>query len=184
MRVIGRLLALLIGGLTVVAGLGAMAAQRAKREIVPIDDPEANDVRLAAIFEPISFRSTATGFRGGTLDCWYGGGVVDLRKAVLDPAGASLEVKARFGGAQILVPDSWQITTRVTGIGGAADARPRIERAGAPHLTIQGTAFFGGFGVASDLPEVAAQGLEDAVAKAVARHHPADIAEREGVAAR
>lgn len=174
MRIVGRLLALLGIGVVVSAVVGAIAAQRAKQAFVPIDDPEANEIRLAAIFGPLSFRSTATSFRGGTIDCRFGGGVVDLREAALDPAGARLDVKAQFGGAQILVPESWRVTTRVLGIGGAGDGRPRIEQAeDAPHLTIEGTALFGGFGVASDMPEEAARGLEQAVAKAAARRERA-----------
>jgi hypothetical protein len=175
MRIVGRLLALFGIGVVVSAAVGAIAAQRAKRDFVPIDDPEANEIRLAAIFGPLSFRSTAASFRGGTVDFRFGGGVIDLREAVLDPAGARLDVMAFFGGGQILVPEGWRVTTRVMGIGGAGDARPRIEREeDAPHLTIEGTAIFGGFGVASEMPEAAARGLEEAVAKAAARHEHAD----------
>jgi hypothetical protein len=174
MRMFGRVLALFGIGVVVSAVVGAIAAQRVKREFVPIDDAEANEVRLAAIFGPLSFRSTAASFRGGSIDCRFGGGVIDLRDAALDPAGARLDVKAQFGGAQILVPDSWRVTTRVFGFGGAGDSRPRIERADdAPHLAIEGTALFGGFGVASEMPEAATKGLEEAVAKAAARRQPA-----------
>jgi hypothetical protein len=170
MRVIGRLLVLLLGGLIAAAIAGTIAARQAQRRIVPIDDPEADEIRLAAIFAPVSFKSTAASFRGGSVDCWYGGGVIDLRGATLDPAGARLDVKAVFGGAQILVPESWRVTARVLGIGGIGDARPGIERAeDAPHLTIEGTAIFGGFGVAYEMPEEATRGLEEAVAKAAAK---------------
>jgi hypothetical protein len=58
----------------------------------------------------------------------------------------------------------------VLGIGGIGDARPGIERdEDAPHLTIEGTAIFGGFGVAYEMPEEATRGLEEAVAKAAAK---------------
>jgi hypothetical protein len=184
MRVVGRLLALFGIGTVIAAAASAVMAQRAKREFVPLDDPEADEIRIAAIFEPLSFRSTATNFRGGMIECWFGGGVIDLRDAVLDPSGARLDVKARFGGAQILVPESWRVTTRVMGIGGAGDGRPHIERPeDAPHLMIEGTAIFGGFGVASEMPEAAARGVEEAVAKAAARHEPAVAKAPEAVAA-
>ena len=184
MRVIGRLLALFGIGVVVTAVVGAIAAHRAKRDFVPLDDPEADEIRLAAFFEPLSFRSTARSFRGGSIDCRFGGGVVDLREATLDPGGARLDVKAQFGGAQILVPDSWRVTTRVPGIGGAGDGRPRTERGEeAPHLTIEGTAMFGGFGVASEMPEAATKGLEEAVAKAAARREPTRTEMPEEVAA-
>ena len=182
MRIVGRLLALFGIGVVVTAVVGAIAAQRAKRDFVPIDEPESDEIRLAAIFEPMSFRSRATSFRGGSIDCRFGGGVIDLREATLDPAGAYLKVTAMFGGGQILVPESWRVTTRVSGIGGAGDARPRVERAeDAPHLTIEGTAIFGGFGVAFEMPEAATKGLEEAVAKAAARHGSVTAEEPEPV---
>ncbi len=174
MRFIGRLLALLWMGMIVSAIVGTIAARAAKRRIVPIDAPDADEIRLAAIFEPRSFRSTATAFRGGTIDCWYGGGVIDLRGATLDPSGAHLQVKAVFGGGQIVVPESWRVTTKVLGIGGVGDARPRTERPDdAPHLTIEGTALFGGFGVSSEFSDKAAIELDKAVERAAHRHEPA-----------
>ena len=87
-----------------------------------------------AIFEPIAFESHATRFRGGQVELWYGGGIIDLRNATLDPAGATLRVRTVFGGSQLLVPEDWQVTTRVVGIGGAGDGRPRIDRAPEPAL--------------------------------------------------
>ena len=169
MRVIGRLIALFVGGLMVTAILGTIAARAAKRRIVPLDDPDADEVRLAAFFGPIAFRSTARHFRGGTIDCWDGGGVVDLREADLDPAGARLQVRAVFGGSQILVPETWQVTSKVIGIGGLGDARPRVDRdADAPQLSIEGIAVFGGFGVVSNLSMAESRGLEEAIARMAA----------------
>ena len=144
---------------------------------------DADDVRLVAIFEPLSFRSTATRFRGGSVDCWYGGGVIDLRDAVLDPTGARLQVRAIVGGAQIVIPESWRVTSKVVGIGGLGDGRARVERDDdAPHLTIEGFAIFGGFGVTSELPETAARDLDEAVARFNGRQHPADAGSTEVVA--
>ena len=71
---------------TIAIGAAVAAASR-KRDIVPLEDEDANEVRLVAIFSPVAFHSTATAFRGGTLDCWYGGGIVDLRDATLDLSG-------------------------------------------------------------------------------------------------
>jgi hypothetical protein len=183
MRTVGRLLSLLWAGIVLSVVAGIIAALNAKRDFVPIDGPEANEIRLAAIFGPLSFRSRAKSFRGGPIECRFGGGVIDLRDAVLDPAGARLEVTAHFGGAQILVPETWRVTTRVIGIGGAGDGRPRSERPeDAPHLTIEGTALFGGIGVASTISEEQAHDLEEAVAKVSALYRPVEPVDREPVA--
>ncbi len=174
MRFIGRLITLFWGGLMVASIAGMFAARAAKLRIVSVEAPEADEVAVTAFFEPLHFRSTATKFRGGTVDCWYGGGAVDLRDATLDEAGAHLRVRAIFGGGQILVPETWQVTSKVLGIGGLADSRPRIERADdAPHLTIEGVAVFGGFAVASEMPEAEARELDKAIEKVSRRRHEA-----------
>jgi predicted membrane protein len=160
MRVLGRLFATLVAGFILTMVVAAIAAVSAKKRLVPLDDPEADDVRLVAIFEPLAFRSTAGAFRGGTVDCWFGGGVIDLREATLDPAGATLAVRSIFGGGQVVVPESWRVTLAVTGVGGAGDTRPATDRpAEAPHLTIEGVVAFGGFGISSELPEDAEREL-------------------------
>ena len=170
MRFIGRLIGLAWLGLIVTAVVGAIAAVSAKRRLVTVDQPDADQISLGAVFEPLSFRSTASAFRGGSIECWYGGGVVDLRGATLDPAGAHLEVKVVFGGGQLVVPEDWNVTTGVVGIGGIGDARPRIERRpDAPSLTVSGTVLFGGFGIVSQVSEKEMRGLEQAMAKLAER---------------
>ena len=166
MNGMGRVFSIFLAGFVVSMVGSAVAALSLKRRFIPNASPTADEIRLAAIFEPFSFESQATSFRGGDLELWYGGGIIDLRRATLDPAGATLHVRAVFGGAQVLVPESWQVTTRVMGIGGAGDGRPRTDRsADAPRLTIEGTSFFGGLGVASDIPAEAMRSVRDAVAK-------------------
>ena len=101
------------------------------------------------------------GLRGGTLECWYGGGVLDLRDAVLAPEGATLRVRAVFGGGQVLVPADWRVV-RVRGMGGIGDTRPaKGYKAGAPELVIEGMAIAGGFAVTSELAEGEAEWLAD-----------------------
>ncbi len=178
MGIIRRLITLFWGGLVLAMILGAFGAMAARRRIVPVAEPDADEIRLKAIFEPIHFQGRATQFRGGTIECWYGGGVIDLRDAVLDATGARLEVRAVFGGAQVLVPEAWNVTSRVIGIGGVGDARPRIERAAdAPHLTIDGFVLFGGFGVTSDVPEDDLRGLDEQIRRWARHGHTASSVE-------
>jgi len=78
-------------------------------------------------------------------------GVVDLRHATLDPAGATIAVNALFGGGNLLVPENWNVETRVAGIGGIGDARPKRDRSpDAPTLRVEGVAIFGGWGITSE----------------------------------
>jgi hypothetical protein len=177
MRTIARFMTAIFSALMVASIAGTVAAFFAKQRIVPKADPDADDVALVGIFGPLAFHSTAENFRGGTIDCWYGGGLVDLRGAHLAPEGAHLRVQALFGGAQLVVPEDWQITSRVRGIGGLGDARPKVDRpADAPHLTIDGWALFGGFGVSSEMPEQQAKWLKETEAKTIASWHTSEPA--------
>ena len=152
-RGFGRLVRLLFGAMFVVQTVGVAFALRRKRAVSEAPEPESNDVALTSIFGPLEFTSTAQAFRGGTLTCLYGGGILDLRGAVLAPGGATLRIQAFNGGGQILIPASWRLETKVIGLGGVADARPRIDHpVDAPTLSIQGWAIFGGFGIASEGP--------------------------------
>lgn len=176
MTVIRRMAAVVTCGLMLASIIGAIAARAAKRRIAPVDALDADEVRLAAIFEPMSFRSLAKSFRGGTVDCWFGGGVIDLRDATLEPAGARLKVRAVFGGCQILAPDTWRVSSKIVGIGGLGDGRPRRELAeDAPNLMIEGVAVFGGFGVMSGMPEAEARGFAKAIARAGRVERPANM---------
>ena len=169
MKVIAGIIGGLVVAMTVTAGIAALAATAAKRHLVRADDPQLDEVHLAAIFEPLSFRSESAAFRGGTIDAWFGGGIIDLRDATLDPSGARLAVRAIFGGAQVVVPESWNVVTNVRGLGGIGDGRPDGDRpSDAPQLTIDGVVAFGGFGVTSELSEDARRSVEDAVARRAA----------------
>jgi hypothetical protein len=143
-----------LGIVGMVAGMGAAAATalNVKRSLVPTTDPSADEIVAVAIFEPLEFHSTSRNFRGGRLECWYGGGVLDLRDATLAPEGATLQVRAVFGGGQILVPADWKVVSTVRGMGGLQDIRdPKGYAADAPELVIEGILIAGGFAVMSEL---------------------------------
>jgi hypothetical protein len=177
---IARLLGLAVLALTAAAGIAAVMARSAKERFVPLDDPAADEVRLGAFFEPLEFRSTAAAFHGGEVELWFGGGVIDLRGATLDPAGATLSVRAIFGGAQIVVPEAWRVTSRVMGLGGAGVApslspEPSEGTSDAPHLVVEGTAVFGGFGIGSEVTDQAVEGLRSAKAAMAARRETVQV---------
>lgn len=65
-------------------------AIRRKLDVIEAPDPASDDVALSSIFGALDFTSTAQGFRGGSLSCLNGGGILDLRGATLAPGGATL----------------------------------------------------------------------------------------------
>lgn len=177
MGIVGRLIGIVVALFVAAAAAGAIAARGARERLVRREDPEADEVALVAIFAPLQFRSRAGAFRGGTVDCWYGGGTIDLRGATLDSAGATLRVRAIFGGGQVVVPDDWRVETRVTGIGGIGDTRRAVERpVTAPLLRVEGLVVFGGFGVSSTLPDDAASWMAQGDAAGAGASETADVA--------
>lgn len=169
MKALGRILGMLmLASFATMAAALAIAVQR-KGEARPKSGPDADEIDLSAYFEPLEFRSTATAFRGGQVECWFGGGTLDLREAKLDPTGARLQVTAVFGGGTVIVPEDWVVETHVVGIGGAGDVRARMGQEqpptdGAPRLVIEGKVVFGGFGVMSRDPREAREAQMEATA--------------------
>lgn len=149
MKAITRALSMVLFGWFVFMIGAAVYAAMKRRDAVP-QDPGADEVALVANFGPLEFHSESGHFRGGTVTTMFGGGEVDLRDAILDPEGATLHLNALFGGGNLVVPESWNVESRLTGIGGVGDGRPRVERpADAPTLRLEGTAIFGGWGITS-----------------------------------
>jgi hypothetical protein len=140
-------------GLTIVTAIGsAIAALIARDRLVSRGGDTDDDIDLVTIFNGREFASKAAGFRGGSILTWYGGATVDLRDATLDPAGATLTSRTIFGGLQLVVPETWQVTTSVTAVfGGVADTRDhsRVIPDG-PVLVLGGLALFGGVQVTSE----------------------------------
>jgi predicted membrane protein len=130
----------------------AAAAQSVKRGLVPTEDEAADEVVIGAIFGPLDFHSTSRNFRGGQVECRFGGGVLDLRDSVLAPEGATLRIRAVFGGGQVLVPEDWKVVSSVTGLGGLSDIRSaKGHVADAPELVIEAALVAAGFAVMSKL---------------------------------
>jgi len=165
MKLIGRLIGLFFAATIVAAIASAIAALSLKQRLPRVEDPDADEVHLVAVFEPLAFTSKAPAFTGGTLDTWYGGGVVDLREAVPHPSGAILRVRTIFGGAQLVVPDTWRVSIAMTSIfGGVGDTRTTGELpADAPHLILEGVALFGGLGISSSVSDSQMEELTSAV---------------------
>ncbi len=160
---------LVIGWLATMIG-GAIAAFRVKQRLGPNSDEGADDIAASAIFGPLAYHSTSQQLRGGTLELWYGGGVLDLRDAVLHPDGAVLDVRAIFGGGQIIVPPEWRVIATTRGLGGLQDVRDTSDLPDdAPTLTIVGLLVAGGFQVQSDMDEGAREWLDS-----MDRKSPAD----------
>jgi predicted membrane protein len=112
-------------------------------------DPRVT-VNGVAIFSGLERRMTSDDFQGGHVTAIFGGIELDLSEAKMQADEATLEVNAIFGGAEIRVPDSWQVSYRGGPIFGGVEDKTRIRRsedmAGSKPkvLHITGVVAFGG----------------------------------------
>jgi predicted membrane protein len=91
---------------------------------------------------------TSQNFKGGKLSAVFGGMEIDLTQAKLAPGRNELEIACVFGGATLIVPDTWWVTIEVTPVlGGFSDSRKlnpgRIVDQNS-QLVIKGAVVFGG----------------------------------------
>jgi hypothetical protein len=152
MRTIRSILGLTFGFVIVSSILAAVVAAVAKRHMISSGTATDDEFDLVTIFDGVDFASTAPSFRRGSVLTWYGGGQIDLRDATLDPAGAELNVRALFGGVQVVVPETWRVEQRLVAfLGGVSDSRAKIEaQETGPVLRLDGWAVFGGIEVTSE----------------------------------
>lgn len=90
-------------------------------------------------------------WKGGELGVTAGGVELDLRRAQLDPEGATLVVRVLMGGIDIRVPDTWQVNFDVQPFLGGADNMARSTQgvSSAPRLRIVGNVTLGGVSVSN-----------------------------------
>ncbi len=156
MSILGRLIRLFMG-LWILGFIGSLiGAAIAKGRLASSGGPSDDEVELVAVFEPLEFSSTAAGLRRASILTWYGGGTVDLRGATLNPAGATLTLRAIYGGIRLLVPETWRVERNAIAIfGGIGDARDQARVAvDGPTLRVEGFAIFGGAGILSAAPDL------------------------------
>jgi hypothetical protein len=103
-----------------------------------------------AVFGGIQRRIDSQDFEGGELSCVFGGIELDLRGANTKKDELVIEASAVFGGIELLLPDNWKVTVRGAGIFGGYEDKthpPANSAEKRPHLTITGSAVFGGVSV-------------------------------------
>lgn len=153
---------------SVLAGIAsAIGAYLAKGRLMPSGEPADDEIDVVAIYDTSNLASTASALRRARVTAWYGGGTLDLRGATLDPAGATLTIRALFGGYRVLIPETWRVELKSMGVfGGIGDVRrkDRVADVG-PQLTIDGFAVFGGVGILAEAPDLDRAAASDAPAE-------------------
>ena len=122
--------------------VGAWVAARMASRRLEKGDEDSDEFRIAAIMGGRSFHSHASRLSSGEVIAGMGGIDLDLRDAMLDPRGATLDLNAVMGGIQVVVPEGWAIDLDADAVAGRVDTNvtPVEDLPGdAPRLRINAT---------------------------------------------
>jgi len=96
-------------------------------------------------------RVTSRNFRGGKLVAVFGGFKLDMSEAEMEGEEAVIDLVAFFGGGEFIIPRTWEVSVRGTGLfGGHGDETRHLPpEPGKPRKTliIRGSWVFGGFNI-------------------------------------
>jgi Domain of unknown function (DUF5668)/Cell wall-active antibiotics response 4TMS YvqF len=104
-----------------------------------------------AVFGGARRRVDSQDFEGGEAFAMFGGVEIDLRKAGSTREEIVIEANSLFGGIEIRVPETWNVTVRGSGVFGGYEDETMDSRvapdAKQPRLIVNGFAVFGGVSV-------------------------------------
>lgn len=123
--------------------IGRFASRAFEGESTPDDD----EFRVLGFLGGRAVTSRARSLRRATVQAILGGIDLDLRDAVLDPAGAHLALKVTAGGMRVAIPPTWRVYVADDVKGGAVEVNtepPETLGDDAPVLTIEAVVRSGG----------------------------------------
>ena len=124
-----------------------VAGRIAESRVEQDTDPESEDFALAAYVNGKQYSSRSAKLHSGSAVTVFGGTDIDLTGAELDPAGATLRLRTRFGGVKVLVPDTWRVEVTGEAKNGENDVRvtdPDTLPEDAPRLSVMADTQFAG----------------------------------------
>ncbi len=128
------------------AGIIINHYQRDKSKVFTRDN-----IDLMAILGEAQNTIKSSSFKGGDLTAVLGGVELDLRDSQTGPEPAIINVTVLLGGAEIRVPDDWDLKINVVPVlGGVDDNRTRMSNSSPkekPDLIINGMVALGGLDI-------------------------------------
>jgi hypothetical protein len=101
-----------------------------------------------AIASSYRYRPNGGEFCGGDATAIFGGFVMDLGRMTMKSDTAQIEVFVLFGGGEIRVPEGWDVSVRVSAVGGGVEDKtirsPSVQGQPPKLLVITGSLLFGG----------------------------------------
>lgn len=102
-----------------------------------------------ALFSGFNIKNSSQSFKGGNITSIFGGVEVDLREAsILKEQEARIDILIAFGGAEIFVPQEWNVVIKgVPVFGGWENNTVNNNDNNSPTLIVKSFVMFGGFEV-------------------------------------
>lgn len=113
------------------------------------EDVTGDYLDIDAIFSGVERNIYSKNFKGGRVDCVFGGAEINMLQADIEGT-VVLQVNAVFGGIELSVPASWKVQTEVSAVlGGVEDKRRMVEDTSASGkiLVVKGSVVFGGVSI-------------------------------------
>ena len=108
---------------------------------------ESGYINLNYVFSGADEKIITDAFKGGDINCVFGGSELDLSECQLVEGISNLEINTVFGGTVIYIPEYWNIEIRQNSIfGNFVDSRPKsgMEIDKSKTLIIEASSVFGG----------------------------------------
>ncbi len=96
---------------------------------------------------------TSTDFRGGYVRAVMGGVELDLTEATIEDPPATIEMTIVMGGAQIKIPEGWNVRVDTGSILGGVDEHGASDEAEPPDLVLKGKGVMGGVLITHKKPD-------------------------------
>lgn len=102
-------------------------------------------IKINTMFSGIEQRVHSQNFKGGTVNCAFGGAMIDLSSARLSGSGAEFNMSIAFGGVELRVPRDIKIDVYGSPfLGGYEDKTRQEVNSNSPVLKIKYSVAFGG----------------------------------------
>jgi len=135
---------IIIVGISIIFS-NSFKALRIRRHRPDIISSDGDLIDEAAVFGGNERSVHSRNFRGGEIVAIFGGTKTDLTQCQLAPGNNVILLTAIFGGAELLVPNDWNVKLEMTSIfGGFSDKRRNTSVDFNKTLIIRGNCIFGG----------------------------------------
>ncbi len=135
---------ILVGAAIALRGLFPRSHRRGRGRFENATVEQVDEIHVEASFSGLKLRNVSRNFKGGQIDCSFGGVEVDLREAVMAAPEVVLQIRGMFSGIELRVPRDWQVVVQLGATLGGVDDKTTPPMVPEHRLVLRGETVFGG----------------------------------------